>query len=92
MNLIFNFRTIVTMLLITGGIVVPRILMYFGLTGQFMTDWTSAAATFVILLLAFGIFSWQWLRNRRLMLPIITLIFIAAFAITHYFCGLPLPW
>jgi len=92
MNLIFSFRTILAMMTIMWGIVFPRILNYFGLSGEPIATWISPPATFLIVLLAAFLFCWGWIKQKKFTLWLIIAIFVVAFLMTFYFCSMSLPW
>ena len=90
-NMVFSIRIPIATGLITGLIVVPRLLMYFGLVWGPLDIITSAWATFLIVLIAIGILFFNWIKNRKLCLLVYVIMVVVAFFATLYFCQLPLP-
>ena len=90
-NMVFSIRIPIATGLITGLIVIPRILMYFGLNWGPLDVITSAWATFLVILIAVGILFWPWIKSRKLCMLVYVVMVLVAFFGTLYFCGMPLP-
>ena len=85
-------KTIIGMILSIGLLFVPRVLQYFGLSNQILTDMTSAWATFVILFIIGLVILWGWLKKSKLTAILLLADLIVAFLLTFYWCHLSLPW
>ena len=90
--MVFSIRVPIATGLITGLIVVPRILMYFGLNWGPLDVLTSAWCTFLVVLFAIGILFWSWIKSRKLCILVYVIAVLVAFFATLYFCELPLPF
>jgi len=90
MNVVFSVRIFIASMISISGIVLPRILTYFGLGGldAMLTPW----ATFILIMIAGGVLLWPWFRNVKLFLPLIILLLVVAMALTFYFCEMALPF
>lgn len=92
MNIVTSVRVTIAMGLITALIVVPRILVFFGLEWDVIDVITSPWATFLVILIAAGIFLFNWIKSRKLCLLAYVAMVLVAFFLTFYFCQLPLPF
>jgi len=92
MNIVFSIRVIIVSMIITLGVVLPRILQYFELDIGFVNVITEPWATFLVLMIAFLLLFYTWLKNVKFFLIFLALAILVAFGLTFYFCQLPLPW
>jgi len=92
MNVVFSIRVIITSIIITAGIIIPRILQYFQLDMGALDALTSPWATFLILLLALFILLYTWLKHLKFFLVFLAIAVLVAFGLTMYFCQMALPW
>ncbi len=87
-----NIRLIMVSVLITGGVVLPRILQYFKIDIGVINILTEPWATYLIIMIAILLFFYTWLKNVKYFLLILIIALIGSFGLTLYFCKLPLPW
>ena len=73
-------------------LVVPRILWHFQLKHGVIEALISPWATFLIILFVGGLFIFPWLKNRKLMIPLVLVLVVGAVALTYYFCDMQVPW
>jgi len=92
MNVVFSVRVLITSLIITIGVVLPRILFYFGLGAEPIPTMTSPWFTFLALFIACMVVLWMFIKNMKYTILFIALAVLVSFGLTHYFCDLPLPW
>jgi len=92
MNVVLSVRVIIASMMSIFGLMLPRILMYFGLTGEVLNVWVSPWATFIILLLVIGILFYPYLINKKWMIPAVLMAMLVAMCLTFYFCQLELPF
>jgi hypothetical protein len=85
MNMVFNARTVIAWLIISIFVVVPRMLVYFGLQHPTLTDLTSLWATFVIILIAEIIMLWGYIKNIQTAIFAIGIAIVVAFILTSFF-------
>ena len=82
MNVVFSFRVVLASILITGFVVIPRILNYFQLNHPIIAELTAPWATFLVVFSAI----------KRYFLIFLVIAILVAFGLTLYFCDLPLLW
>jgi hypothetical protein len=82
MNIVLNARTIIASMLITFGVFVPKVLLFFGLEHEYLTTITSLWAVFLIILLAEFLLFWTLIRNVKTIVFAIILAVIVALIIT----------
>ena len=92
MNVVFNFRVVLTSILITGFVVIPRILNYFQLNHPIIAELTAPWATFLVVFSAIILLFYSFLKNIRYFLIFLVIAILVAFGLTLYFCDLPLLW
>ena len=92
MNIVFSVRVIASSFITIFLILIPRMLIFYGLKSDILSNIVSPWSTFVLFALAGGILVWPWLKNRKFMIPLIVLVIAGASALTFYLCDLPLPW
>lgn len=87
MNIVFNARTVIAWLMISIFVVVPRMLVFFGLEHPYLTELTSLWATFMIILIAEFIMLWGYIRNIRTTIIAVVIAIVIAFIMTSFFGG-----
>jgi len=92
MDIGFKPKTVFSMALMIGLLMVPRMLMYFGLQHQIILDLTSPWATFLILFILGLLFVSKWLRNYKLVIFMLLGDLVVASLLTFYWCKMSLPW
>jgi len=85
MNMVFNARTVIAWLIISIFVIIPRMLVYFGLQHQALTDLTSLWATFIIVLIAEVIMLWGYIRNIKYTIYMVIIAIVIAFILTSFF-------
>ena len=73
-------------------IVIPRVLQYFGLTGEIIDFIVSPWVTFLLFLIILGLMLSPWLKNKKFAIPLFVLIVVVSCFVTIYLCRLPVPW
>ena len=87
MNIVFNFRTVLAYSIIMIFVVIPQMLLHFGLEHEYLTTLTSLWAIFAIILIAEFILFWHWMKNVRLIIFAFVIAIIIAFILTSFFGG-----
>lgn len=85
MNMVFNARTVIGWLIVSILVVIPRMLLYFGLKSAELDSLTSLWATFLIIFVAEVIILWGYIREVKTAIFSIVLAIIIAFLLTNFF-------
>jgi len=85
MNWVFNARTVIAWLMVSIFVIIPRMLVYFGLEHPALTDLTSLWATFIIILIAEIIMLWGYIKNVKNTIFVVILAIVIAFVLTSFF-------
>ena len=85
-------KTIIGMAMTISLLFIPRMLQYFGLSHQILTDLTSGWATFIIIFVIGLVVLWGWLKKTKFTALLLLILLVVAFLLTFYWCGLQLPW
>jgi len=85
MNIVFNIRTIIAYTIIMVGVVIPQLLLHFGLDNPTLTELTSMWAIFLIILVAEIILLWQYIRNIKTAIFAVLIAVIVAVVLTMFF-------
>jgi len=92
MNFVVKATTSIAAMIITFLVVIPRMLVYFGLNLSILTTIISPWMTFLIVLVAAIVFMSPWLRNPALLpyglIACIAVALLVAAAVTMYQCNL----
>lgn len=92
MNVVVKVTTIIASLMLTGLVILPRILVYFGLNLSILQTIISPWATFLIVLIAALIIMGPWMRNPKILpfglVACLAVAILVAVAVTMYQCGL----
>jgi len=85
MNMVFNARTVIAWLIISIFVVIPRMLLYFGLESAELDGLTSLWATFLIILVAEVIMLWAYIKEIKTAIFAIAIAIVIAFILTSFF-------
>jgi len=85
MNIVFNIRTVLAYSIIMVLVVIPQLLLHFGLEHEYLTGLTSMWAIFIIILMAEFILFFHWFKNIRMIIFAFAIAVAIAFVLTSFF-------
>lgn len=88
MKVIMPIRILISSMTMIFLVVVPRILIYFGLDFGALNDLVSPWATFLLIMFIAGFIVFPLLKNIRFVIPAAVVMVIGAVAMTFYLCNL----